>query len=314
MKQAEAITIFSEKIRFYLKKTAIRQKYLASLLHVTPSAVCQMIQGRIMMSQNQLQLVCRTLALSEEETLELQTLLAKIRVGEINVLSPFNRYMKKRRIEEKLSIPGLSRRSGISVVRLRSFEEDLNVEFTCADAEKLSSIYNCTPEFLLKKLPVSVKREHEYEYPVAKGCAGIEAADSYTDYYDLKKIPLLDLNSMKQYVANADLVSFGQVSCNEEMNYCTERQVVAVKVKSEIMDFPVPGNFTLFVSDKKKFSDVSKLFLGMDTDNNFHILQKFEDRDGFYTCKVSTAPELFSRKLLWTVGIYEMKFEPKILV
>ncbi|MBR1966983.1 MAG: helix-turn-helix transcriptional regulator [Lentisphaeria bacterium] len=313
MKQIEAINIFSERLKSYLKRSKIKQVYLASVLKVTPSAICQMVQCRILMSQNQLQIICKNLKLTDEETLELQTLLAKIRVGEINIISPFNRYMKSRRLEAKLSIAKLSNLCGISLVRLRSFEEDLSADFTYADAEKLSKIYNCTPEFLLKKLPSFESHDVVYEYPSAN-TGRLEAADNSAAYSDLKKVPLLELNAMKQYSGNADLMTFGQVSCNEEIDYCIEKSVIAIKMKSSVIDFSVPGELVLFVSDKKPFIFVSKLFLGMDKEKNFYLLQKFEGKDDFYTCKADAAAEVFTEKLVWTIGIYEVKFNPKMLV
>ena len=68
--------------------------------------------------------------------LEMQVLLTNLRNGESDLLTHFNRFMRKCRKDKGLSLTKLAQITGISAVRLRSFESDFNAYFTLEDAER----------------------------------------------------------------------------------------------------------------------------------------------------------------------------------
>ena len=120
MRHEAAQVIFQENLKKYLKRAKLKQLYLATLLGVTSSAICQMLKCRILMSRQQLQIVCKGLKLSNDETLELQTLLSNMRNGTAELRSPFNKMMKSYRRENNLAISKLSQMTGILIRNSRS--------------------------------------------------------------------------------------------------------------------------------------------------------------------------------------------------
>ncbi|MBR2509087.1 MAG: helix-turn-helix transcriptional regulator, partial [Lentisphaeria bacterium] len=79
MTSEEYIKIFENSMKKFIKRAKLRQAYLASMLGVTSSAVSQMIKGRIIMSRAQLRTICEGLNLTQDEALDMQTLLTRIR-------------------------------------------------------------------------------------------------------------------------------------------------------------------------------------------------------------------------------------------
>ena len=81
---------FGKLLKDCLKNTDYRQNDLAARLQVTGSAVSQMMHGKIVPNQQQLDAICEMLALDRAKVFELNSMLSRIRTGAENMLSPFN--------------------------------------------------------------------------------------------------------------------------------------------------------------------------------------------------------------------------------
>lgn len=313
MKIEQAKKLFSENIKKYLKRRNLKQLYIATLLDVTPSAVSQMIKCSIFMSQSQLKTVSKGLHLAPEETLEMQTLLANIRNGEGNIKTPFNKLLRSLRREQKFSIAKLSTLTGISRVRLKSFEEELNVIFSEDDAERLSKIYGCSADFLLKKNRISAG-SMEYLPEERSANSVLKFSDSEGAYQSQQKIPVVKLNDLINYQESVDIFVFGTLRCYEEMLYDSDKQLIGVSLNAEELDFPFPAETVLMVTARKPLIYVCRLFLCMDSSRKFHILRKIENKDEFYAATGEDQDKPFAGKIRWSLGIVEIRMTPKLLV
>ena len=313
MTSEEYIEIFESSMKKFMKRAKLRQAYLATLLDLTPSAVSQMIKCRILMSRAQLHTICEGLNLSADESLDMQTLLTRIRDGESDYRTPFNRFMTMSRRKHKLSFQRLSQMTKISILRLRSFEKDMNVDITYEDAEKIGKIYNCTPEFLLQKLSFGV-RSVEYVPAVQSQEGELEAAEAAGNYDTRQKIYVVRAKDFSEFSDNANLFTFAKARSYEEMLYDLGKEGVAVCADAKELGLAVPGNVVLFVTDKKPLTYVCRLALCMDSNKKCHILHKKGDAEGFFELTADNKLQAFQGKLRWALSIIEVKFVPELLV
>lgn len=75
---------FGKLLKDCLKNTDYRQNDLAARLQVTGSAVSQMMHGKIVPNQQQLDAICEMLALDRAKVFELNSMLSRIRTGAEN--------------------------------------------------------------------------------------------------------------------------------------------------------------------------------------------------------------------------------------
>jgi transcriptional regulator with XRE-family HTH domain len=313
MTSEEYIKIFENSMKKFIKRAKLRQAYLASMLGVTSSAVSQMIKGRIIMSRAQLRTICEGLNLTQDEALDMQTLLTRIRDGESDYRTPFNRFMTMSRRQNKLSIQRLSQLTKISQLRLRSFEKDINVDFTADDAEKMSRIYNCTPEFMLQKLNFGL-RSVEYGSISKSGSSEIEVSDNRAAFDTRQKIYVVRLKDFSEFSDNANLFSFAMARSYEEIYYDLGKEGVAIIADAKELGFAVPGDVVLFVTDKKPLTYVCRLAVCMDSNKKHHLLQKKEDGEKLYELTRDNELAEFTGKLRWALSVIEIKFIPKLLI
>ena len=81
---------FGQILRTYLQESNVRMTKLANILGVTPSAVSQMLAGKLVLNQTQLNRICEYLRLDQAQILQLNTILVNIRTGAQIVPSELN--------------------------------------------------------------------------------------------------------------------------------------------------------------------------------------------------------------------------------
>lgn len=314
MNREEAVKLFKEKMKFYSRRSKVNQSALAELLNITPSAVSQKYKSNIMMNLNELKVIAKAMKLAPEEHFELQTLLAKIRSGEnTGDDSPFNRFMRECRRKKKYTLAKLSQLSGISPIRLRSFEEDFYISVSEADAQVLGRIYDVSADLILSKLPFNEPQDARYPVPAAD--TGIlQVADRDNDNTQrFRRIPVVELAEFKTYSPPIDIFAFGALRSSAELLYDIAREVIAVKLPLSYLNLPFNGDGYLLLSDKKPFIYIAKLFFVSDTSRKLHVLQKKFDDDSFYELDSEKNPTPFTGDILWSLAVAEVKICPEIL-
>ena len=74
-------TKFGKLIKDYLRNADIRQKDLAVRLGVSAAAVSQIMHGKIVPNQKQLDVICEMISLDRAQAFELNSMLSRIRTG-----------------------------------------------------------------------------------------------------------------------------------------------------------------------------------------------------------------------------------------
>ena len=141
---------FGQILRTYLQESNVRMTKLANVLGVTPSAVSQMLAGKLVLNQTQLNRICEYLRLDQAQILQLNTILVNIRTGAQIVPSELNTLVFSLRCQRGLMQRQLSYLSGVSIAELNKLENDPNAVLTPETADKLAPILECSTEKLLQ--------------------------------------------------------------------------------------------------------------------------------------------------------------------
>ena len=128
-------------LRQHLKKQRYHQVELAQKLKLTPSAVSQILSGKIVPTQEIFDRVVEFLALPCEETERLQALLLGIRAGMHRMQSPLNRRIFSLRCQAGLSFDEIRAQCGISPQRMQKLENISSAVPSEAEREALEKLF-----------------------------------------------------------------------------------------------------------------------------------------------------------------------------
>ena len=140
---------FSELIRKQLKAAGIKQCDLAANLGVSPSAVCQMLNGSTMPQIRHLEAICELAAIPAETALELRSLRDQIRSGNTDIKSVLNRMIRTYREGKGYSLEKLAGLTDIPVEELRILEECASAFPTAEQCRRLAARLDCQPQDLM---------------------------------------------------------------------------------------------------------------------------------------------------------------------
>lgn len=148
------------RLRGLLRRKRLRQAELAKALQMTPSAVSQILSGKIVPAQSVFDRITDFLALTCDETEQLQLILLGIRSSMSNVPSPLNNKIFLVRQQLGCNSAELARRCGISVERMEQLENLPTAVPTAEEYGKLQQLFDngfSSPEY--KDPPPSVMLE-----------------------------------------------------------------------------------------------------------------------------------------------------------
>ena len=131
----------------------MRQLDLAEALDLSPSAVCQMLSGKISPNLKQLDVIMAKLSLDRSECAELRDCLSRIRSGDEELRSPLNDFIRTSRTQRGLSIEQLAEMSAIPADTLMMLENSFNAQPTPTEAIRLAAIFDCNVSELWQVVP-----------------------------------------------------------------------------------------------------------------------------------------------------------------
>ena len=129
------------KLRGHLRQKCLRQAELANALEMTPSAVSQILSGKIVPTQAVFDRIAEILALPCDETVRLQSMLLGIRLGMNDMPSPLNRRIFTLRCQSGASLDEIRRLCGISVERMKQLENDSSAVPTATERGILTTFF-----------------------------------------------------------------------------------------------------------------------------------------------------------------------------
>ena len=129
------------KLREHLRQQRLRQAELAAALSMTPSAVSQILSGRIVPNQQTFDRILEILSLSGEDREKLQSLLLGIRSEMYRMRSPLNRRIHMLRSRAGHSLAEAERLSGISTIRMIQLENISSAVPSESEREALTRLF-----------------------------------------------------------------------------------------------------------------------------------------------------------------------------
>lgn len=129
----------AQLLRHELIRNRCKQNHMADELGITPSAVSQMLQGKIMPSMIQLEKICEVLGLQRQRAFELRCLLSRIRCGSGTMQSPLGELISRLRSEKGMTMHELGDASHLPehIIELLEMTPDIMPELI--DLQKVAA-------------------------------------------------------------------------------------------------------------------------------------------------------------------------------
>ena len=225
-------------IRAHLKCSGLRQLDLAAALELSPSAISQMLSGRMVPSLAQLDVMCEKLALSRRQVAELRDCLSRIRTGESDISSPLNDFLKNARIRRGLSIKQLSDLTGIPAIDLKMLETRVGIRPNPTEAVRLSAALDCDLTELWNVTPP----------PASEFAPGAELGEGMPYLAKpAKNAPVVRLESLGYFDPSAEAPLIFAWRHLVEIRPSTENNLVYVRVTGGFLGWPAGYEFDLLV-------------------------------------------------------------------
>ena len=244
---------FGQILRTYLQESNVRMTKLANILGVTPSAVSQMLAGKLVLNQTQLNRICEYLRLDQAQILQLNTILVNIRTGAQIVPSELNTLVFSLRCQRGLMQRQLSYLSGVSIAELNKLENDPNAVLTPATADKLAPILECSTEKLLQATTGDVSK--------------VAHANS---------MPCVILRDFDEYDGHEPLVEFARRKAFKTVSPAHSLMLenpVVVQASGKDLSLGFPGIAQLIVLDKRPENVREEVKLCRDVSGNYFLFK-----------------------------------------
>ncbi|MBS1369716.1 MAG: helix-turn-helix transcriptional regulator [Lentisphaeria bacterium] len=302
-------TKFGKLIRDYLRNAEIRQNDLAARLQISGSAVSQMLHGKIVPNQQQLNAICELLQLDRAQSFELQSMLSCIRTGAENMRSPFNEAMFSLRCQRGLTHQQLANLSGIPASHLQVFENCFEAVPTLDEASKLAPILGCTPASLLQSAGVGGLSRTAIDKLTATGeMTEDEVCEAVAAYHAERQSPLLNLVDLEEFDGNS-ITAFAQRATKifELGERDLPEDIVAISASGRDLAIGIPGIIQLLVTPKRP-AGYRELDLCRTEDGKF-VLQETR-RHSVKEFRLAGTRKPNSSAPLWKLPVLEMIIRP----
>ena len=238
-----AITELKKKlgalIRAHLKQSRLRQLDIAAALELSPSAISQMLSGRMVPSLAQLDMMCEKMALNRRQSAELRDCLARIRTGESDISSPLNDFLKSARIRRGLSLRQLSDMTGIPAVDLKMLETRVGVRPNPSEAVRLSAVLDCDLAELWSSAPPPAAPEFSHDGELREGVPYLARTE--------KNAPVVRLESLGYFEPTQESAMIFAWRHLVEIRSIAENDRIVVRVPGAFLGWPAGYEFDLLV-------------------------------------------------------------------
>lgn len=297
---------FGARLRSLILKSPHKQCDLAKALDISNSAVSQILIGKIIPRHTQLKVICNLLALTRDEELELSSLLLNIRNGESNLRSRFNQMFSAACREQGVSLEQLALQTGVSLSRLLLFENCFDAVPLLDEINRIAPALMCSPEDMV--LAAGLGRTSCN----ADGTLCVrEPASEYQIHNFTRRLPLVQLSSMKSYRKPASIYSFAAQKAIRHTNRGGDLPVpaVAITASARKLQLGISGEVILLVSDQLPpgYRDWE---LFSDKDNNFRIRERKSGTWKLFQLPSDGNAKPIGNYAVWSFYILELIFCP----
>ncbi|MCQ2352614.1 MAG: transcriptional regulator [Victivallaceae bacterium] len=275
---------FGCELKAVLKKAGIRQKVLAHHLKMTPSAISQTVSGILVPSRENFDQIA-ILVGDKADVSTLRDLWKRIRLGEKEIRSAFNRALLQFRQRRRLSVVKLANLSGIPASRLRKLESDPEAFPDASEAEKLALILQC--DFG----SYAASRGDQDEPYTPRVTPILEVADRAAE------LPLIDGEMLLLYSGKESLADFAAGNALEKVRCgaLNRGAVCAVVLDAAAMDFAAPGKLLVFLGEEFMMNISSLSITEIDGELLF----------------LPTAQSVRCQKACWRLPVAEVVYQPE---
>ncbi|MBE6367808.1 MAG: helix-turn-helix transcriptional regulator [Lentisphaerae bacterium] len=248
-----------DQLKQHMKNSKVRQLTIAKAMGVTPSAVSQMLSGKMTPSMAQLNTFLEVLKLDPATGGKLRECLAKLRSGDTVLRSPLNEFIFSQRTERCLSLDQLAFMTGIPVENLSDLENRFEAVPSPHEATRLAAVFNCAPSDIWSvspDAPAAFPGQVVFNDPCGRPeIAGAQPKSPVINFADLAKFDskvdnlmsfawrhMIDMES--SYVQGTVYV----IASGEEVGWSN-----LYSVKMQIADYPawLPGMIVMAFWDDK---------------------------------------------------------------
>ena len=290
-----------EKIRKYLISSKLKQRDLAGALGISCSAVSQMISGKIVPQQEQLDIICDQLSLTRDQMLELTAMLTNIRNGQKTLRSKFNQLFAAARRERGVDAQQLANLTGVSCSRLQLLENCFDATPTLEEINRLAPVLSCAPEDML--LAAGMGR------PVIQD-GNVQLSEPTVDYQfpSQKMLPVLELAQLADCRPGESLLNYAASKALRQTAYGADLPVPAVAISADCRELKIGagGEVLILVASERP--------------QGFREIELFRDRNGQYRLrerrrgcwKVFQLPPVTTSAgyALWSLPVLELIIRP----
>lgn len=229
---------FGKLLKQYIRQSKVRQLDVAQALDLSPSAVSQMLSGRIIPHLKQLDTITQLLQLERPVCAELRDCLMRIRSGDEHLRSPLNDFIRSSRTRCGLSLKQLSAMTGIPEENLEMLETKLNVQPTPHEAVRLAAIFGCSVNELWQMQP-EAQGENVYNSNDSSPRPAVVLREDRIPYSPSKnasvKVPVIRFEDLDNFNGCYDrLIDFAWRHMAE---VCSGRKPGLVMIKAAGSDF-----------------------------------------------------------------------------
>ena len=221
---------FGKLLKEHIKNAQVRQLDLAEALDLSPSAVSQIISGRMSPNLKQLDIIMQLLALDRSACAELRDCLTRIRSGDEELRSPLNDFIKSARTKQGLTLEQLALMSGIPEENLQMLESCVNVQPTPYEAVRLAAIFNCNVGELWQVIPDRTYERNDIAVLRERSSTTYQPGDP-----SAIKTPVVKFSDLKNYDRHND--SLLDFAWRHMVEYRTGGQAGIVGIKAPGVEF-----------------------------------------------------------------------------
>ncbi len=290
-----------EKIRKYLLGSQLRQRDLAAALDISCSAVSQMLSGKIVPQQDQLEVICDKLALTRDQMLELTSMLTCIRNGQKTLRSKFNQLFAAARRERGVDAQQLANLTGVSCSRLQLLENCFDATPTLEEINRLAPVLSCSPEDML--LAAGMAR------PVVQG-DNVQLGEPAVDYQmtSSKMLPVLDLAQLNECPPGESLFSYAARKALRQTGYGADLPVPAVAIAANCRELKLGvGGEVLVLVAAERPQGFREIELFRDRTGQFRLRERRRGCWKVFQLPPVTTPAGYA---LWSLPVLELIIRP----
>lgn len=296
---------FGSLMREQVLRAHLRQSDVAKMLKISNSAVSQMLSGKIVPNQSQLEKFAEKAAMTRLSYLELASMLSRIKAGYSHLRSPFNQLVFALRCQNSLSRAALAGKCGVATARIRALETDFQAVPDETEIVSLATALNVPAEDLIRCLRLT----GDAALMTSPDAVNHEVRESPGAYRAGNDEIEIDFSSMTEFSAGQNILEFAKRhgTGNYPNPPVLPVPTVALTCPGSALSLLWDGKVVVHLSPERPESFFQVEFCRM-ADGSFR-LRELKGRT--WRDFAARSRRKANEKVLWAVPVLEFSFLPE---